>query len=178
MTLTLAFTALLMGLAGGPHCVAMCGAACGGVAALDARSSGRGMALFQAGRLAGYSALGGLAAASVQGMGWLGTQVAALRPVWTLFHVAALVMGAMLLVHAQQPMWLQSAGKRLWTAARTHGPRGAAAPAAALLRPGRRGAGRQRGGRRGGDGPLCARQWPGAVSRSLGLAVAARQGPG
>ncbi|MES2483790.1 MAG: sulfite exporter TauE/SafE family protein, partial [Pseudomonadota bacterium] len=28
---TLAATALLMGLAGGPHCAAMCGAACAGV---------------------------------------------------------------------------------------------------------------------------------------------------
>lgn len=130
MTFTLALTALLMGLAGGPHCVAMCGAACGGVAALDTRSSRRGMALFQVGRLVGYSALGGLAAASVQGMGWMGTQVVALRPMWTLFHVAALVMGAVLLIHAQQPLWLQSAGKRLWTAARAHGPRGAGAPAA------------------------------------------------
>ena len=33
MSATLAATALLMGLAGGPHCAAMCGAACAGVVA-------------------------------------------------------------------------------------------------------------------------------------------------
>ena len=31
MQTTLAFTALLMGVVGGPHCVAMCGAACAGL---------------------------------------------------------------------------------------------------------------------------------------------------
>ena len=31
MQASLALTALMMGLAGGPHCVAMCGAACGAV---------------------------------------------------------------------------------------------------------------------------------------------------
>lgn len=36
--------------------------------------------------------LGGLAAASLQGLGWLTIQSAALRPVWSLFHVAALVL--------------------------------------------------------------------------------------
>ena len=31
MQYSLALTILLMGLAGGPHCVAMCGAACAGI---------------------------------------------------------------------------------------------------------------------------------------------------
>ena len=31
MQTSLAVTALLMGLAGGPHCIAMCGAACAGI---------------------------------------------------------------------------------------------------------------------------------------------------
>jgi sulfite exporter TauE/SafE len=31
MQTSLAMTALLMGLAGGPHCIAMCGAACAGI---------------------------------------------------------------------------------------------------------------------------------------------------
>ncbi|HEY5581133.1 MAG TPA: sulfite exporter TauE/SafE family protein, partial [Rhodoferax sp.] len=31
MQSSLAVTALLMGLAGGPHCIAMCGAACAGI---------------------------------------------------------------------------------------------------------------------------------------------------
>ena len=129
MTGTLALTALLMGLAGGPHCVAMCGAACGGVAALDVRSSTRGLLTFQLGRLAGYSMLGALAAASMQGLGWLSTQVVALRPVWTMFHVAALVLGLMLALRAQQPVWLQATGRRVWGAARNAAPKGAGGPA-------------------------------------------------
>ncbi len=130
MSAALALTALFMGLAGGPHCVAMCGAACGGVARLDARSPGRGLVMFQLGRLAAYSALGAMAAASVQALGWLGTQAVALRPLWTLFHAAALVLGVMLAVRARQPIWLQAAGTRMWSAARVHVPRGMAAPAA------------------------------------------------
>ena len=31
MQTSLAVTALVMGLAGGPHCIAMCGAACAGI---------------------------------------------------------------------------------------------------------------------------------------------------
>ena len=53
---SLAFSALLMGLAGGPHCAAMCGAACATIAR-NARGP-RGMASFQMGRLLGYSAAG------------------------------------------------------------------------------------------------------------------------
>jgi hypothetical protein len=74
---------------------------------------------FQAGRVLGYSALGVLAAASMQGLGWLTVQSAALRPVWTLFHVATLVLGLMLLWQAEQPVWLERAGKKIWTGARS-----------------------------------------------------------
>ena len=118
MQTTLATTALLMGLAGGPHCIAMCGAACAGIgqAAGDRRTSA--MWLFQVGRILGYSAMGALAAASMQGLGWMTVQSAALRPVWTMFHVAVLVVGLVLMVNAQQPIWLEQAGKKLWHAAR------------------------------------------------------------
>ncbi|MEI7441709.1 MAG: sulfite exporter TauE/SafE family protein, partial [bacterium] len=62
MTTTLALTALLMGLAGGPHCLAMCGAACAGIgrsAQMQGAGSGtRAMLLFQLGRVIGYGALG------------------------------------------------------------------------------------------------------------------------
>jgi len=60
-----------------------------------------------------------LAAASLQGLGWLTVQSAALRPVWSLFHVAALVIGLILLIKAQQPIWLEQAGKRVWQGARS-----------------------------------------------------------
>lgn len=114
MGLTLAATALLMGLAGGPHCVAMCGAACAGVSRTQARQSTRAMWVFQAGRLLGYSALGGLAGATMQGLGWLSVQSAVLRPMWTLFHVAAALLGLMLLWHARQPIWLEQAARTVW----------------------------------------------------------------
>lgn len=111
-------TALLMGLAGGPHCIAMCGAACAGIGQAAGDKKSFAMWSFQMGRVIGYSALGALAAASMQGLGWLTVQSAALRPVWTLFHVAAMVLGLLLLWKAQQPVWLEQAGKRLWQGAR------------------------------------------------------------
>lgn len=119
MELTLAATALLMGLAGGPHCVAMCGAACAGLGRTQAGQSTRALWVFQAGRLLGYSALGALAAASMQGLGWLSVHSAALRPVWTLFHVAAAVLGLMLLWQARQPIWLEHSARKVWHGVRS-----------------------------------------------------------
>ncbi|HZY17893.1 MAG TPA: sulfite exporter TauE/SafE family protein [Ramlibacter sp.] len=113
MSATLAATALLMGVAGAPHCAAMCGAACGGIARAG-RSPGRARWQFQAGRLAGYSAAGGIAAAAVQGFAWLTAQTAALRPAWTLFHLAVLLWGLALLVLARQPAWVGAAGRSAW----------------------------------------------------------------
>ena len=114
MQTTLAVTALLMGLAGGPHCVAMCGAACAGLGRTQAGHSTRALWVFQGGRLLGYSALGALAAASMQGLGWLSVYSAALRPLWTLFHVAAAMLGLMLLWQARQPIWLEAAARKVW----------------------------------------------------------------
>lgn len=117
MLLALAATALVMGLAGGPHCAAMCGAACGGIVRAGtgpARSAWQ----FQAGRLLGYSLAGALAAAAVQGLAVLVEYTAALRPVWTLFHVAVLGWGLMLLALARQPMWVSQAGRTVWTRVR------------------------------------------------------------
>ena len=118
---SLAITALLMGLAGGPHCVAMCGAACAGLGQAAGQRQGAALWGFQIGRLAGYSALGGVAAATVQGIGWLGNHTAALRPVWTLLHVAALVLGLVLLIRARQPLWLDLPARGLWQRMRRFG---------------------------------------------------------
>ncbi len=119
MQSSLAITALVMGLAGGPHCVAMCGAACAGIGQAAGQRKNFAMWSFQGGRVLGYSALGALAAASMQGLGWLTIQSAALRPVWSLFHVATLILGLLLLWKAQQPVWLEQLGRRLWTWARS-----------------------------------------------------------
>lgn len=107
-----------MGLAGGPHCIAMCGAACAGIGQAAGPNRNTAMWTFQGGRVLGYSALGALAAASMQGLGWLTVQSAALRPVWTLFHVATFVLGLLLLWKAQQPVWLEQMGRKIWGGAR------------------------------------------------------------
>ncbi|MEC5213006.1 sulfite exporter TauE/SafE [Polaromonas sp. CG_9.5] len=114
MKTSLAMTALLMGLAGGPHCIAMCGAACAGIGKAAGARKTSALWTFQAGRLLSYSALGAVAAASMQGLGWLTTQTAALRPVWTLFHVAVMMMGLMLVLLARQPVWLDTTARNVW----------------------------------------------------------------
>lgn len=138
MSTTLAATALLMGLAGGPHCVAMCGAACagitrggagaaagaagdsGGVAVIDVLGVGRRGSVslsawnFQFGRLAGYSAAGAVAATAVESLAWLSAQTAASRPLWSLFHLAVLAWALMLVTRAQQPAWVSAAGRAAW----------------------------------------------------------------
>ena len=118
MLLSVAGTALLMGLTGGPHCIAMCGAACAGIGQAAAPRGARAISFFQLGRLIGYSALGALAAATMQGLGWLTIQSAALRPVWTMVHIAAALLGLLLLVRARQPVWLEIGARRLWAKVR------------------------------------------------------------
>lgn len=118
MQYSLALTALFMGLVGGPHCVAMCGAACAGIVQAAGPHKNSALWMFQLGRIVGYSVLGGLAAASLQGLGWLTVQSAALRPVWSLFHVAAVVLGLVLLLQARQPIWLESGARAIWQRAR------------------------------------------------------------
>lgn len=110
MNQALLISALLMGLAGTPHCLAMCGAACG------MASGGRwGLLPFHLGRLISYSVAGAVAAASVGSLAALGQAVAALRPLWTLVHVAALGLGLYLLWRGRQPEWMEQLG-------RTRGP--------------------------------------------------------
>jgi sulfite exporter TauE/SafE len=110
----LAGTALLMGLVGGPHCLAMCGAACGGVIRGVGAKPVRGMWTFQSGRLLGYTVAGAAAGLAVQSFAWLSSHTAALRPAWTLFHFAVLAWGLMLLAQARQPQWVENAGRGIW----------------------------------------------------------------
>ena len=127
MQTALAASAFLMGLAGGPHCVAMCGAACagvvrivraapnGGMATLAADNGAGRMLLLQAGRIAGYAAGGALAAAAVGSLAVASEHVALLRPVWTMLHVAVLAWGLVLAVAGRQPRWSHRAGGWLAT---------------------------------------------------------------
>lgn len=126
MQTALVGTALLMGLVGGPHCVAMCGAACtgvirivrapmgGGVAALSAGPRTLPAAVaFHAGRVAGYAAAGAVAAAAVQSLGLVSEQVAMLRPLWVLLHVFVLAWGLLLAAFGRQPPWAHRLGRVL-----------------------------------------------------------------
>ena len=40
---------------------------------------------------------------------------AALRPVWTLCHLGTFALGLLQLWNARQPVWLEGAGKAVWT---------------------------------------------------------------
>lgn len=111
-------SALVMGLVGGPHCVAMCGAACAGIARAGAPHSTLALFKFQLSRLLGYSLLGALAGGTVQGLAWMGTQTAVLRPLWTMLHVAALLLGLVLVWQARQPAFVEDWSQWLWRRAR------------------------------------------------------------
>lgn len=111
-------SALVMGLVGGPHCVAMCGAACAGIARAAEPRSTRALLVFQASRLLGYSVFGAVAGGTVQGLAWMGQQTAVIRPLWTLMHVAALLLGLALLWQARQPAFIDGWAQGIWRRAR------------------------------------------------------------
>jgi sulfite exporter TauE/SafE len=112
MDASLVLAALLMGLAGAVHCTAMCGAAC---TAVVQRCGGASMPRttlgFHLGRLASYAAGGAIAAASVSALASWSQAAPALRPLWTLVHVAALMLGLWLAWTGRQPAWLAAWGR-------------------------------------------------------------------
>ena len=112
MEFALILGTLMLGLAGAPHCAAMCGPTC---AALQ-RSCGHQapqatLASFHLARLLGYAAAGAVAASSVGALARLGEWSPALRPFWTMLHVAALALGLWLLWQGRQPAWLENLGR-------------------------------------------------------------------
>lgn len=111
-------SALVMGLVGGPHCVAMCGAACAGIARAAGAHSTRALWAWQFSRLLGYSLMGALAGGTVQGLGWMGQNTAVLRPLWTMVHVAAFLLGLALLWQARQPAFIDGWAQAIWRKAR------------------------------------------------------------
>nr|WP_298233582.1 sulfite exporter TauE/SafE family protein [uncultured Azohydromonas sp.] len=112
MDAALVLSALLMGLAGSPHCVAMCGAACTALAGrCGAGRPQQALLGFHLGRLLGYSAAGAIAAGSVSLLAQFSQLTPALRPLWTLVHVAALGLGVWLLVKGKQPEWIENLGR-------------------------------------------------------------------
>jgi len=107
MDSALVASALLMGIAGAPHCAAMCGAAFGAVAG-SARggASVANAAALHGGRVLGYAAGGAAVAAGVGAFTALGAAAPWLRPLWTLVHVGAIVLGLWLLWSGRAPAWL------------------------------------------------------------------------
>lgn len=113
MDWALALSAALMGLAGMPHCMAMCGPTC---LALTGGGQGPAMWSFHVGRAISYATAGAIVAAAVGTLAALGQAVAVLRPFWTLLHAAALGLGAWLVWHGRQPEWLERLGRSRTTA--------------------------------------------------------------
>ncbi len=131
MDLALITSAALLGLAGMPHCAAMCGAPCAAVAG----NAGPAPWLFQGARVAGYAAAGAAASASVGLLATLSQWTPALRPLWVLFHAAMLVLGLWLLWQGRQPAWMAAIGRVPVAAAGGGGVGPGEAPVRVLRRP-------------------------------------------
>lgn len=102
MDLPLILAGLAAGVAASPHCAAMCGAPCAAITRGCRRSAGG----FHVGRLVGYMAGGAVAAGSVSALAAWSQTAPAVRPLWTLLHLAVLTMGLWWLVTGRQPAWL------------------------------------------------------------------------
>jgi len=106
-------SAALLGLAGTPHCAAMCGAPC---AALTGAGSPVSVVSFHLARVASYAIGGAIAASSMGALASLAQFSPALRPLWTLVHALAFALGLWLLWHGRQPAWMGSFGRVTRTA--------------------------------------------------------------
>lgn len=121
-----------MGVMGGPHCLAMCAAPChiviqGRQKALQILREKEGlkapsvqqwdvpMLLFHTGRLLGYGALGAVAALAVEQIAWFADRTSALHSVWLFMHLAIFAWGMLMLFQGHQPLWLERAGRAVWT---------------------------------------------------------------
>lgn len=98
---SLVTAAAMIGLTGGVHCVAMCGAAA-------TLATPRGSLLaYQAGRVTGYAVMGAVAALGAAGFGQVATHAAWARPLWLMSHVALMFLGIWMLTTGRHPAWMQ-----------------------------------------------------------------------
>lgn len=112
MDFALFLSALMLGVAGAPHCAAMCGPASGTLLRGCSKSTPHASPLaFHLSRVLGYATAGALAASSVGLLAQLGHLSPVLRPLWTLLHCAALGLGLWLLWQGRQPAWLENLGR-------------------------------------------------------------------
>lgn len=107
MELPLILSATLLGLAGAPHCTAMCSAPC--AAATGGRP--RPALVFHLARVGGYALGGAVVASSVAALAGWSQLSPALRPLWVMVHAGALALGLWLLLKARQPAWMQTLGR-------------------------------------------------------------------
>jgi uncharacterized protein len=107
-----------MGIAGSPHCVAMCGGPSHAVLrSPSGKNSIANHLRFHLGRVLGYSLLGAVVAGSFSAFSVLAASTPILKPAWTLFHAAALMLGLALLIHGSQPQWVNQMAHRVWSRA-------------------------------------------------------------
>lgn len=108
MLSSLLATAFVMGLAGIPHCTAMCGAAC-------AAAFPRGLSPWALlGRAIGYACLGVVAATAAGLVSRWGQQVAMLKPLWMMAQLAMVLLGGFMLMRGSIPQRVEHAGKGLY----------------------------------------------------------------
>ncbi len=109
MEATIVASAFMLGLAGAPHCTAMCAAPC---AAVIGRGQGRaGSIAFHGSRIVGYAAAGAVAAGGLATLGVLSQAAPVLRPLWALVHAGLFVLGLWLLWQGRQPALLAQFGR-------------------------------------------------------------------
>lgn len=112
MSLALLISGALLGLAGAPHCLAMCGAACAALTGGTSWQSSLPLKLsFHLSRAASYGVGGAVVASSVGGLITLTQGAPVLRPLWGALHLGALGLGLWLLWQGRQPEWLERFGR-------------------------------------------------------------------
>lgn len=108
MLSSLLVTAFLMGLAGVPHCTAMCGTACAAVFP-------KGVSVWTLiGRAIGYACLGVVAATAAGQLARWGQQVAMIKPLWMMAQFAMVLLGCFMLWRGFVPHRIDQAGKGLY----------------------------------------------------------------
>jgi sulfite exporter TauE/SafE len=100
MDLALVSSAFVLGLAGAPHCTAMCAVPC---TAAIGRTGNAGALAFHASRIAGYALAGALAAGMMGLLAGAAAAAPALRALWTLLHAAAFALGLWMLIRGRAP---------------------------------------------------------------------------
>lgn len=107
MELPLILSATLLGLAGAPHCTAMCSAPCAAATGGQPRQA----LVFHLARIGGYALGGAVVASSVAALAGWSQLSPALRPLWVMVHAGALALGLWLLLKARQPAWMERLGR-------------------------------------------------------------------